>query len=48
MSDETARTALLEAIGALKVVAARNGLTDALIEEELRYMAAEERQGGIK
>lgn len=39
---------LMAAIGRLKVVAYRNGLTDAVLDEELRYSAQEEREGGIR
>ena len=42
------RAALMDAIGALKVTAHRNGLTDLVLNEELRYRALEERQGGIR
>lgn len=38
----------MAAIGRLKVVAYRNGLTDAVLDEELRYSAQEEREGGIR
>ncbi len=40
--------ALMDAIGRLKVIAHRNGLTDAVLDEELRYSAQEEREGGIR
>ncbi len=43
-----ARAALMTAIGELKVTAYRNGLTDTVLDEELRYRAYEERQGGIR
>lgn len=42
------RTALMQAIGELKVTSHRNGLTDAVLEEELRAFATEERLGGIR
>lgn len=38
----------MAAVGRLKVVAYRNGLTDAVLDEELRYSAQEEREGGIR
>ena len=43
-----ARIALMQAIGELKVTAHRNGLTEIVLDEELRYFATEERQGGIR
>lgn len=43
-----ARIALMQAIGELKVTAHRNGLTGIVLDEELRYFATEERQGGIR
>ena len=42
------RTALMQAIGELKVTAYRNGLTEIVLDEELRCFATEERQGGIR
>ena len=42
------RSALMQAIGQLKVIAHRNGLTEAVLDEEMRYLASEERQGGIR
>ena len=42
------RMALMDAIGALKVMAHRNGLTDVVLDEELRYRAQEEWQGGVR
>lgn len=42
------RMALMQAIGELKVTAHRNGLTEVVLDEELRYFATEERQGGIR
>ncbi len=42
------RMTLMQAIGELKVTAHRNGLTEVVLDEELRYFATEERQGGIR
>ena len=42
------RAALLTAIGQIKVAAHRNGLTDALLDDELRHNAAALRRVAIR
>lgn len=39
---------LMAAIGQVKITAHRNGLTDALLDDELRHDAAQQRQSAVR